>query len=117
MRVLLILLLLLACATPDRAFFGVDPVRVTREGRDYDVYVRRSPAPVVCRAGASLADCRAEGQPIVQVIRLGYARRGQHEAIVRAMLQAAEQASGCALVDGSVQGDSGVMTARLRCPG
>jgi hypothetical protein len=32
------------------------------------------------------------------------------------MQQAATQATGCALVEGSVQGDSGVMEGRLTCP-
>ncbi|WP_417628077.1 hypothetical protein [Pararhodobacter aggregans] len=100
MRPLLALLLLAACASPDRAFWGAEEGRVTFDGRDYAVYVDRDRA-----------------QPRVQVIRLGYARRGQHEAILADMPRAAEAVSGCALVAGSVQGDSGVMTARLDCGG
>ena len=99
MRPFLALVLLAACASPDRTFWGVEPQRLTLGGRDYVVYADRDRA-----------------QPRVQVIRMGYARRPEHAAILVAMQLAAEQASGCALVEGSVQGDSGVMTARLRCP-
>jgi len=99
MRPLLALVLLAACASPDRAFWGVEPQRLSLGGRDYVVYVDRDHA-----------------QPRVQVIRMGYARRPEHAAILAAMQVAAEQASGCALVEGSVRGDSGVMTARLACP-
>ncbi|PTX01445.1 hypothetical protein [Pararhodobacter aggregans] len=100
MRPLLALLLLAACASPDRAFWGAEEGRVTLDGRDYAVYVDRDRA-----------------RPRVQVIRLGYARRGQHQAILAAMPRAAEAVSGCALVAGSAQGDSGVMNARLDCGG
>lgn len=121
-RVLTLFLLasLCACATPDRAFWGIQPQRVVIDGRDFDVYVHRG-APegpgAICLAGVSMAACRADRHPRVQVIRLGYARRPEHVAILHAMRQAAMQASGCALVEGSAEGDSGVMTARLRCPG
>ena len=94
----LLCLMLTACASPDRVFWGSDPVPVRIDGRDYAVYVRRDTAP-----------------PRVQVIRLGYAHRAEHPAIVAAMGQAAEQGSGCALMAGSAHGDSGVMTARLSC--
>ncbi len=96
--VALALTLLAACASPDRAYWGVDPVRVTIDGRDYSVHVRRDPP-----------------RPRVQVIRLGYARRAEHPAILLAMQRAAEQASGCTLTPGSISGDSGVMNARLSC--
>ena len=100
MRVALALLLLAACASPDRAYWGSDEQRVTINGRDYAVYIRHDPG---------------QTRPPVQVIRLGYARRPEHAAILIAMRQAAEQASGCTLIDGSAVGDSGVMTARLDC--
>ena len=91
---------LAACASPDRAFWGSEEQRVTIDGRDYAVFVRRD-------AGAPRAR--------VQVIRLGYARRPEHVAILVAMRQAAEQASGCTVIEGSAEGDSGVMSARLEC--
>ncbi|MFN4100053.1 MAG: hypothetical protein ACK4GT_09775 [Pararhodobacter sp.] len=94
----LALLCLAACASPDRAFWGTDPQHLALDGRAYVVHVRRD-----------------ESRPRVQVIRMGYARRAEHPAILEAMRQAAEQASGCAVIPGSAQGDSGVMTAHLRC--
>jgi hypothetical protein len=100
MRPILALLLLAACASPDRAFWGAEEQTVIINGRDYAVYIDRDRA-----------------QPRVQVIRMGYARRPEHTAILGAMRLAAEQASGCRLVEGSAQGDSGVMTARLACDG
>ena len=98
MRVLVALLLLMACASPDRAFWGSDAQRVQIDGRSYAVYLDRDTA-----------------RPRVQVIRLGYARRADHPAILVVMVQAAEQVGGCPLVAGSARGDSGVMTARLTC--
>ena len=95
----LILTLLAACASPDRAYWGVEPQRVTIDGRDYSVHVRPDPP-----------------RPRVQVIRLGYARRADHTAILAAMQRAAERASGCTVAPGSVTGDSGVLNARLDCP-
>lgn len=118
MRALLALILLTACASPHHEFWGVDPVTRRIDGREYAVYVRRpDPAHRICLAGASLAGCRAERYPRVQVIRMGYARRPEHIAILHAMVRAAEEVSGCTLVEGSAEGDSGVMTARLDCPG
>lgn len=118
MRFLFLLLLMAACASPHHEFWGADPVVHRIDGRDYAVYVDRpDPAHRICLAGASLAGCRADRHPRVQVIRLGYARRPEHIAILHAMVRAAEEVSGCALVEGSAEGDSGVMTARLECPG
>lgn len=99
MRPLVALLLVAACASPDRAFWGVEPQRLTLDGHDYVVYVDR--------------DHRA---PRVQVIRMGYVRRSGHQAVLANMVLAAERVSGCTLVVGSVRGDSGVMTGRLDCP-
>lgn len=98
--VFLVLSLLTACASPDRAYWGVNGVEEVIDGRRYVVYALRDTA-----------------RPRVQVIRMGYARRPEHPAIVLAMQQAARQATGCDLVEGSVRGDSGVMQARLACGG
>ncbi|MEZ5751356.1 MAG: hypothetical protein R3D60_05090 [Paracoccaceae bacterium] len=88
-----------ACASPDWRFRTAPRQDIRIDGRLYAVYVT---PPGRDRQ--------------VQVIRLGWARRGDHVAILAAMRQAAVQASACALVEGSDQGDSGVMTARLDCP-
>lgn len=117
MRLILALLLLTACASPHHDFWGVDPVVHRLDGRDYAVYVHRpEPAHQICLAGASLAGCRADGHPRVQVIRMGYARRPEHIAILHNMVRAAEEVSGCRIAEGTAEGDSGVMTARLTCP-
>jgi len=86
------------CASPDRGYWGVDARHVQIDGRRYEVFARLD-----------------ETRPRVQVIRMGYARRSEHVAILPAMLQAATQATGCTVIEGSAVGDSGVMTARLRC--
>lgn len=117
MRLILALLLLTACASPHHEFWGAEPVVYRLEGRDYAVYVDRpDPAHRICLAGASLAGCRADRHPRVQVIRLGYARRPEHIAILHNMVRAAEEVSGCRIAEGTAEGDSGVMTARLTCP-
>lgn len=118
MRVILLLLMLAACASPHHEFWGVEPVVQRLDGRDYAVYVDRpDPAHRICLAGASLAGCRADRHPRVQVIRTGYAPRSDHVAILHAMVAAAEGVSGCRIVEGSAEGDTGVLTARLECPG
>ncbi|MCB1396789.1 MAG: hypothetical protein H6898_17445 [Rhodobacter sp.] len=97
-RLIPLLALLAACASPDRAFWGAAPVEQVIGGRRYIVYT-----------GTDVP------RPRVQVIRMGYARRAEQPAIVEAMQQAAVRATGCALVEGSARGDSSVMTARLAC--
>ncbi|MEF3048811.1 hypothetical protein [Pseudotabrizicola sp. L79] len=52
----------------------------------------------------------------VEVIRLGYARRGEHEAIRATMIALIPDVTGCKLVESSLQGDSGEMRGRLSCP-
>ncbi|PVH30601.1 hypothetical protein [Pararhodobacter oceanensis] len=88
------------CSSPGHAYFGVAPRSVEIDGRRYDVYARLDRL-----------------RPEVQVIRMGYARRPEHIAILEAMVQAAEQATGCSVIAGSAVGDSGVMNARLSCSG
>jgi hypothetical protein len=52
----------------------------------------------------------------VQVIRTGYAPRREHVAILHTMIRAAEEVSGCRIAEGTAEGDTGVLTARLLCP-
>ena len=100
MRILCPLLLCLAaCASPDRAYWGAEETPITIENREYRVYHRPG-----------------EARPRVQVIRMGYARRPEHVAILGAMRVAAETVTGCAMIEGSAEGDSGVMNFRMRCP-
>lgn len=99
MRVLRILascLLLAACgAQPAPAFFGAKRTEVIRAGRQYVVFQKGSR---------------------VEVIRLGYAHRGEHRAIRATMIALIPQVTGCKLIERSLQGDSGEMRGSLRCP-
>ena len=92
------LLLVAACASPDRAYWGAEETPIILEDREYRVYHRPG-----------------EARPRVQVIRMGYARRPEHPAILGAMRIAAETVTGCAVIEGSAEGDSGVMNFRMRC--
>ena len=97
---LVMLTLMVGCASPDREYWRATPHSVEIDGRRYEVYAHME-----------------ETRPRVQVIRMGYARRPEHRAILLAMIQAAEQATGCHVIEGSAVGDSGVMNARLSCGG
>jgi hypothetical protein len=91
----LILLLLAACgASPAPEFFGAQRRDVTVDGRQYTVFFT---------------------QKRVQVIRLGYARRGEHQGIRATMVGLIEPATGCKPVETTLQGDSGEMRGSIRC--
>ena len=96
MKIIVLFLLLAACgAQPAPEFFGAQKSEVTRNGRAYTVFH---------------TDRR------VEVIRLGYARRGTHQAIRADMIALIPEVTGCTLVDRSLQGDSGEMRGTIRCP-
>lgn len=87
--------LLAACgAQPAPEFFAAKRVDVTRDGRSYTVFH---------------TDKR------VEVIRLGYAGRGQHQAIRATMIALIPEVTGCKLNEASLQGDSGEMRGNIRC--
>jgi hypothetical protein len=95
MKPIALFLFLAACgAQPAPQFFGAQRTDVTRDGRSYTVYQKGE---------------------AVEVIRLGYARRGAHQAIRAQMIALVPEVTGCALVASSVQGDSGEMRGKLRC--
>lgn len=95
MRALALTLALAACgASPALEFRNADRRDITVDGRQYTVFFT---------------------QNRVQVIRLGYARRGEHQAIRAAMLGLVEPVTGCALLAGTLQGDSGEMRGSIRC--
>ncbi len=88
-------LLLAACgASPAVEFMGATRTDVTRDGRNYAVFHK---------------DNR------VEVIRLGHAARGEHQAIRATMIALVPQVTGCKLVETSLIGDSGEMRASIRC--
>ncbi len=95
MKALLFLPLIAACgAQPAPEFFGAKRTDVTRDGRAYTLFQKENR---------------------VEVIRLGYARRGDHQAIRAQMIALIPEVTGCRLVPSSLQGDSGEMRASIRC--
>lgn len=90
-------LLLAACgASPAPEFFGATRTPVTVNNRDY----------VVLQKGER-----------VEVIRLGYAHRGEHQEIRATMIELISTVTGCTLRESSLTGDSGEMRGSLNCPG
>ncbi len=88
--------LLAACgASPAPEFFGATRSEVTVDGRDY-VVLQKSER--------------------VEVIRLGYARRGEHQAIRATMIELIPTVTGCTLRESTLTGDSGEMRGSLNCP-
>lgn len=95
MKRLIPLIFLAACgAQPAPEFFGAQKTEVTRAGRQYVVYQK--------------------GER-VEIIRLGYAKRGEHQAIRATMIALAEEVTGCKIREKSLQGDSGEMRGSLTC--
>jgi hypothetical protein len=95
-RMTLPILFLAACgAQPAPEFFDAARRDVTRDGRDYTVYFT---------------------QKRVEVIRLGWASPGEHQAIRATMIDLIPEVTGCKLTVSSLQGDSGEMRGSIRCP-
>ncbi|TGD42756.1 hypothetical protein EEB11_13610 [Pseudotabrizicola sediminis] len=94
MRILALLFLCACGPQPAPQFFGAERTDVTRDGRKYTLYQKGN---------------------AVEVIRLGYARRGEHQGIRATMIALIPEVTGCSLIDSSLQGDSGEMRGRLRC--
>jgi hypothetical protein len=86
---------LAACASPAPEFFGAQRTDVTVDGRDYAVFQK--------------------GER-VEVIRLGYARRGEHQDIRATMIELIPRVTGCRLRESTLTGDSGEMRGSLNCP-
>lgn len=96
MKALFPLLFLAACgASPATEFIGAKRTDVTVSGRNYTVFQK--------------------GER-VEVIRLGYAQRGEHQGIRATMIELIPQVTGCKLRDSSLTGDSGEMRGSLDCP-
>lgn len=97
MRILLILVFLAACgAQPAPEFFSAQRAEVTRNGRQYSVFFTENR---------------------VEVIRHGYAARGEHQAIRAEMITLIPEVTGCSLRPASLKGDSGEMRGSIRCRG
>lgn len=96
MKALLPLLFLIACgAQPAPEFFNAKRADVMRDGRQYTVFYTENR---------------------VEVIRLGYAKRGEHQVIRTTMITLIPEVTGCKLNERSLQGDSGEMRGSIRCP-
>ena len=92
---LLLPLLLAACVSPAPEFFGATRTDITLNGRDYTVFQK--------------------GER-VEVIRLGYAGRGEHHGIRVTMIELIPRVTGCKLRESTLTGDSGEMRGSLICP-
>lgn len=96
MKALIPLLFLAACgASPAPEFMGAKRTDVKLNGRDYTVFQK---------------DER------VEVIRLGYAKRGEHQDIRATMIELIPRVTGCKLRESTLTGDSGEMRGSLDCP-
>ncbi|WP_136645162.1 hypothetical protein [Tabrizicola sp. YIM 78059] len=90
------MMFLAACgASPAVEFMGATRTDVTVAGRNYTVFQK--------------------GER-VEVIRLGHARRGEHQAIRATMIELIPRVTGCRLLEHSLRGDSGEMRGSLDCP-
>ena len=79
MRPLVLILLLSACgAQPAPQFFGAARTDVQRDGRSFTLYQKGE---------------------TVEVIRLGYARRGDHQGIRATMIALIPEVTGCRLIE------------------
>ncbi|MDX5403147.1 MAG: hypothetical protein LPJ93_12225 [Rhodobacterales bacterium] len=93
---LVLLLFLAACgASPAPEFMGAERTDVTVNGRAYTVFQKGKR---------------------VEVIRLGYARRGEHQEIRATMIELIPRVTGCKLREATLTGDSGEMRGSLDCP-
>ena len=98
MKRLALLLILAACASPAPQFFGATRSEVVRGGITFVVYQKEEQA---------------------EVVRMGYLTRAQRAPVPDLMVQAAEAATGCKVVPGSMvtglPGDTGEARFRLGC--
>lgn len=93
---LLLCCVLAACgAQPTPALWGATRFEVSREGRDYVLF-------------------KKDNQ--IEVIRLGWAKRGEHQAIRATMISLIPEVTGCQPVPSTLRGDSGELRGRIRCP-
>lgn len=96
MKRLIPLVFLAGCgASPAPEFMNATRTDITVNGRSYTVFQK--------------------GER-VEVIRLGYASRGEHQGIRATMIEIIPRVTGCKLRENTLQGDSGEMRASVSCP-
>lgn len=91
-----VILMLAACDSPSPQFARATPTMLTRGG--YDITVRQ-----------------ADGR--VEAVRHGWARQADKPHLRALLMQAMRDVTGCDLRENSVQGDIGVLRARVSCKG
>lgn len=95
-KALILFLALAACGVqPAPQMWGAERTDVTRDGRQYTLFQKGKQ---------------------VEIIRLGWASRGEHQAIRATMIELIQEVTGCRLVESTLQGDSGEMRGRVACP-
>lgn len=100
MPVIILILLLSACASPAPRFFGAERSEVVLDGIRFVVFFKETEA---------------------EVIRMGYLTRKQRDPVPQLMVQAAEVATGCRVIPNTLRsrlpGDTGEARVDLDCPG
>lgn len=81
-------------AQPSPAMYGGERTEVMRDGRQYVLFLKENK---------------------VEVIRLGYATRGEHAGIRQTMVALIPEITGCVVNEGSIQGDSGLIRGTVSC--
>lgn len=98
MRMILLFLLLSACASPAPQFLGATRHDITLDGIRFAVFQKAEEA---------------------EVIRLGYLTRRQRAPVLELMVTAVERTTGCAVIRNSLRsripGDTGEARVSLRC--
>jgi hypothetical protein len=98
MRMLVIIFLVSACASPAPQFFGATRHDVTKGGIDFVVFHKGNHA---------------------EVVRMGYLTRAQRAPVPDLMIAAVEEVTGCQVIRGSmvtgVPGDTGEARVKLDC--
>ncbi|MEZ5911553.1 MAG: hypothetical protein R3D84_04385 [Paracoccaceae bacterium] len=90
-----LVVLLAGCAnSPAPEFRNALKTDVVRDGRSYQVY---------------------HDYEKVEVVRLGWAGRSEHRAIRATMIALIPEVTGCRLIEGTLEGDSGEMRGRISC--
>ena len=82
-------------ASPSPKFFGAAQAQTEVDGRSFTVF---------------------HDQTRAEIVRLGWADKSERAGMQDQMIRAAEQVTGCTVQPASIEGDSGEIRVRLRCP-
>ncbi|MBV0910832.1 hypothetical protein [Anianabacter salinae] len=84
-----------ACDSPSPSMWGADAARVEVDGATFNVRAQRGKA---------------------EAIRIGWDARIARASMVARGVTAIELATGCAVIPRSVEGDTNIVKAAIRCP-